>query len=461
MIKYGLMSKKAKNNRKWIIIAVFAVLALLIVLAVLKGKKSSSTEVATELVELRKIVETVSANGKIQPAKDVKISPYISGEVVELCVKEGDFVKKGEKLAKIDPEIYLRTYEKTEASLNTAQANEANANARLAQSKAQFNKSKLDFDRNTTLWQKKVISDAEYETAKSSYEVADSEVEAARENLKSSKFQVSSALASLKEAKENLNRTTIYAPNDGTVSKLSVEVGERVTGASQFSAGTEIMRIANLDVLEVNVEVNENDIVRVSLFDTAIIEVDAYLNRKFKGLVTEIATSANTDGVSVDQITNFDVKIKMLKNSYADLIIEDAKISSPFRPGMSATVEIETERVVNVPTVSIQAVTTRADTTGRKKTAREIREESKLQKDKGVKNDDEVIEYVFLYRDGLAILQKVETGIQDNTYIVVTEGLNDGDEVIVAPYRAVSKTLMNNDEVKKVDKSDLFKTTNK
>ncbi len=454
------MSKNRKNTRTWIIISILVLLVVLIVFAVLKGKRSSSTEVTTEFVELRKIVETVSANGKIQPAKDVKISPYISGEVVELFVKEGDFVNKGQKLAKIDPEMYLRTYEKTEASLKTSQANEANARARLVQSKSQFTKSKLDFDRNTELWQKNVISDADYESAKSTYEVAQADVEAAEESLKSSQFQVSSAKASLKEAKENLNRTSIYAPNDGTVSKLNIEVGERVTGASTFSAGTEIMRIANLDVLEVNVEVNENDIVRVSLMDTAVIEVDAYLNRKFKGLVTEIATSANTEGVSADQVTNFDVKIRMLKDSYADLIMDNAKISSPFRPGMSATVEIETETVVNVPTIEIQAVTTRADTTGRKKSVLEKREESRLKKEKGVDNDDEIIEYVFLYKDGLAKLVQVKTGVQDNTYIEITEGLSDGDEVIVSPYRAVSKTLMNNDEVMKVDKSDLFASDN-
>jgi len=450
----------AKNKKQlWIIIAIVAVVAIITVLAINKSKKSGSTKVATEIVESRKIVETVSANGKIQPAKDIKISPYISGEVVELFVKEGDFVNKGEKLAKIDPEIYLRAYEKTEASLKTYQANEANANARLSQSKSQFIKSELDFKRSKTLHDKNVISDSEFENARASYDVAEADVEAAKESYKSAKFQVSSAKASLKEAKENLNRTTIYAPNDGTVSKLSVEVGERVTGASQFSAGTEIMRIANLDILEVNVEVNENDIVRVTLLDTALIEVDAYLNREFKGIVTEIATSANTIGVSADQVTNFDVKIKMLKDSYSDLIKSNAAISSPFRPGMSATVEIETETAGNILTIAIQAVTTRADTSGRRKSAKEKREEERLSKEKGVKKDNEKIdEYVFVYEDGKAILKKVSTGIQDNTFIEITEGLEVGDEVIIAPYRAVSKTLKNNDEVEKVEMEDLFKS---
>ncbi len=451
------MANKSNKKQIWIVIGIIIVISIIVVLAINKNKNAGSIKVSTELVELRKVVETVSANGKIQPAKDIKISPYISGEVIELFVKEGDFVVKGEKLAKIDPEIYLRVYERTEASLKTTEANRASSKARLAQSKAQYSKAKLDFNRSKTLWDKNVISDAEFESAQSSFDIAGSEVEAASESYKSSNFQVSSAQASLKEARENLNRTTIYAPNDGTISKLIIEVGERVTGASQFSAGTEIMRIANLDVLEVNVEVNENDIVRVNLFDTAVIEVDAYLNKEFKGLVTEIATSANTVGVSADQVTNFDVKIRMLKDSYADLIKPNAAISSPFRPGMSATVEIETETAPNILTVAIQAVTTRADTSGREKSAREKREEDILEKDKGVSSDKAVVEYVFVYVDGKAELRKVTTGIQNNTFIQITEGLKAGDEVIVAPYRAVSKTLKNNDEVEKVDKKDLFK----
>ncbi|MDG1902710.1 MAG: efflux RND transporter periplasmic adaptor subunit [Bacteroidales bacterium] len=451
------MTKSKK--RVWLIISIVLVVTVITVLAIKKGNNSNSIKVATEFVELRKIVETVSANGKIQPAKDIKISPYISGEVVELYVKEGEFVKKGYKLARIDPEIYLRAYEKTEASLNTSQANQANSKARLSQSKAQFVKSELDFKRSKTLWEKKVISDSDFETAKSNYDVSKADVAAAEESYRSSQFQVSSAKASLKESKENLNRTTIYAPNDGTVSKLSVDVGERVTGASTFSAGTEIMRIADLEVLEVNVEVNENDIVRVNLLDTAIIEVDAYLNRDFKGLVTEIATSANTIGVSADQVTNFDVKIKMLKTSYEDLIKSDAAISSPFRPGMSATVEIETETAVNIKTIAIQAVTTRADTSGRMKTAKEKREEERLSSEKGIgSSTDKIEEYVFVYEEGKAKLRKVKTGIQDNKYIEVTEGLKVGDEIIVAPYRAVSKTLKNNDNVEIVKKDELFKS---
>ena len=446
----------AKSPKKiiWTLVGA-VVLIIIIVLAVKKGKSSEAKKVAVEKVMRRNIVETVSANGKIQPAKDVKISPYISGEVVALYVKEGEFVKKGQKLAKIDPKIYISSFQQAQAAVKTAEANRANAKARLAQSQAQYTKSKLDFERSEKLWKKQVISDADFDAARSTYLVAKAEVKAAEESYKASQFQVNSAKAKLSEAQENLNRTTIYAPNDGTVSKLSVEVGERVTGASQFSAGTEIMRVANLDVLEVNVEVNENDIVQVAMNDTALIEVDAYLNRKFKGIVTEIATSANTTGVSADQVTNFDVKIRMLKSSYADLIRPQNPIPSPFRPGMSATVEIQTKRADHVLAVPIQAVTTRADSTGRIRTALEKREEKKTKKKVDVvKKKTE--EYVFLYKDGVAKLQKVETGIQDNMYIEIKKGVKEGEEVITAPYRLVSKLLRNGDKVKKVPKKELF-----
>lgn len=452
----------SKKKKLWLIIAAAVVLIIIVVLVIQKSKKSGSTKIAIETAEMRTIVETVSANGKIQPAIDIKISPYISGEVVELYVKEGDFIEKGKILAKIDPEIYISTYERIEAAYKTAQANEANAKARIAQSKAQFTKASLDYDRSKTLFEKEVISQADFDAATSAFQVAEADVEAAQESFRSAQFQVSSAKASLKEARENLNRTSIYAPNDGTISMLSIEVGERVTGASQFSAGTEIMRIANLDILEVNVEVNENDIVRVTLFDTAIIEVDAYLDKEFKGLVTEIATAANTIGVSADQVTNFDVKIMMLKDSYEDLIKPNSPIPSPFRPGMSATVEIETETQYGILTVPIQAVTTRADTTGRVKSARERREDSKAgDKDDETKEKKDIHEYVFVYVDGLAKLRKVKTGIQDNMNIQITEGIEDGEEIIIAPYRAVSKTLKNDDKVEKVDKDDLFKGEDK
>ncbi|MBS4056042.1 MAG: efflux RND transporter periplasmic adaptor subunit [Bacteroidales bacterium] len=456
-----------KGNKKWYFIIGGVLVALVIILVVAKKRNQHVTEVSAEASMNRTIVETVAANGKIQPALDVKISPYISGEVVSLFVREGAFVNKGDILAKIDPTIYLSNLEQVEANVNSTRANMANAKARVAQAEAQHTKAKLDFDRNEKLYKQQVISDADWDGVRSSFKVSAAELEAAQESFKATQFQVQNSEAALKEARENLKRTSIYAPNDGTVSKLSVEEGERVTGASQFSAGTEIMRIANLDRMEVKVEVSENDIPRVKLNDTCLIEVDAYLNRKFKGFVTEIATSANTTGVSADQVTNFEVKIMMIKDSYSDLINESKSISSPFRPGMSATVEIQTKQLVNVLSVPIQAVTTRSDTTegrrfGKKKTETTDSTETETKVNSTESKQKEVTkEYVFVLENDKVRLQEVKTGIQDNTYIQILEGVEAGAMVVTGPYKAVSKSLKNGDQVKKVEKNMLFESNKK
>jgi HlyD family secretion protein len=455
------MTAPKSKKKLWLIIAGVIVLVIIIVLAVLKGKNNEGTKVATEKVVRRSITQTVSANGKIQPEKDIKISPYISGEVIDLLVKEGDQVKKGDLLAKIDPEIYVSMYDQSVAALNTQKANEANARARLAQLKAQYENARLTYERQQKLFNQNVISQAEFDQAKASYEVAKAQVTAGEEDINASQFMVKSSEAGLKKANEDLTKTAIFAPNDGTVSKLGVEKGERVTGASQFSSGTEIMRVANLNEMEAQVEVNENDIVRVTMGDTALIEVDAYLNRKFKGIVTEIATSANTSGVSVDQVTNFNVKIHLLKESYQDLLDSTRPDYSPFRPGMSTTVEIETETAKNVLTVPIQAVTTRMAEDSLKK-LNEKNTSSKNQGDEEVqmvtsqKKNEGIQECIFLYVDGKAVKRDVKTGIQDNTYIEILSGLKGNEEIITAPYSAVSKTIKDGDEVKKVDKKDLF-----
>lgn len=455
------MSVKISKKKMWIIIAVVAVIAIIVIAAIVKGKGNEGTKVATEKVMKRTIIQTVSSNGKIQPEKDIKISPYISGEVVELYVKEGDQVQKGYLLAKIDPEIYISQFDQSEASVNTQKANLANSKARLAQVKAQFENARLSYDRQEKLFQQNVISKAEYDQAKSAFQVAQAQVTAGEEDIKASEFMVKNSEAALKRSKEDLTRTAIFAPNDGTVSKLSVLKGERVTGASQFSSGTEIMRIANLHEMEAQVQVNENDIVRVSMGDTALIEVDAYLNRKFKGVVTEIATSANSTGVSVDQVTNFNVKIHIIKDSYKDLLEGKPADFSPFRPGMSCTVEIQTESANNVLTLPIQAVTTRLT----KDSLDKINEENKSKTKDGdheievvstTKKSDKIQECVFILSDGTAKKIDVKTGIQDNTYIQIISGLKDGDEIITAPYSAVSKGLKDGDKVKKVDKKDLF-----
>jgi len=453
-------------KNKWIIIIAVLVVSMLVVLVVLKNKGllggDKTTKVTAEEVSLQTIIETVTANGKIQPEKDIKVSPFIGGEVIELTVKEGDQVISGQLLAKIDPKAYQTAFTRSEAALNSQKAAVANAKASVAQAQAEFIQNELDYKRNQGLWKKQVISNADFEKVKAAFEVSKSRVDAAKENLKSAEFQVKSSEASLKEARENLTRTAVFAPQDGTVSLLSVEKGERVQGASQFSAGTELMRIANLKNMEVHVEVNENDIVRVSIGDTCIIEVDAYLKDKFKGLVTEIATSANTQGTSADQVTNFDVKILMLGDSYKYLADNKPESFSPFRPGMSASVDIQTEVRKNVPCIEIAAVTTRDDTTGRKLTSYERRKKAKEKKQDAQEDvEKEVKEYVFVYQDGVAVMREVKTGIQDNKFIEVQSGLKEGEMVITGPYSAVSKVLKNRDHVEKTSKDKLFEEEEK
>jgi len=455
-----MASKKSK--KKIAIIAGIALLVILIIVVVLvKNQRNEGIKVTSEKVAKRTIIQTVSANGKIQPEKDIKISPYISGEVVELMVKEGAQVHAGDLLAKIDPEIYVSAYDQSTAALNSQRANEANARARLAQTKAQYENAKQTFDRQEKLFKQSVISQAEFDQAKSTYEVAKAQVEASEQDINASGYQVKSSEAGLKRAKEDLTRTAIFAPNDGTVSKLSVEKGERVTGASQFSSGTEIMRIANLNEMEAQVEVNENDIVRVKLGDTALIEADAYLNRKFKGIVTEIATSANSTGTSVDQVTNFNVKIHILKDSYKDLLDLVHPDYSPFRPGMTTTVEIQTETAKDVLSVPIQAVTTRVakdslDKFNAKGNKEKTDGDDKTEIVSSKKKTGEIQECVFVLENGTAKKVNVKSGIQDNTYIQILSGLKEGQEIISGPYSAISKNLKDKDKVNKVDKKDLF-----
>jgi HlyD family secretion protein len=450
---------KKKKIIRWSIVGGILLIVLLVFL-----KKSGvigpnkDIKVTTELSKKRSIVETVTANGKIQPETEVIINPDASGEIVDIFVKEGGQVKKGDLLAKIKPDIYESTYDRMEAAVSAQYATLANAKARLSQTEAQFITAELNYKRNQKLWEQKVISDAEWEGITSQYKVAKAEVEAAKQSVVGAEFGVKSAQAGSKEAKENLYKTAVYAPMDGTISKLTKEKGERVAGASQFSAGTEIMRIADLQYMEVRVNVNENDVVKISLSDTAIVEVDAYPNRKFKGVVTSIANSATlsaTGSFSADQVTNFEVKIRILPESYSDLIPEDKPYLSPFRPGMSAAVEIITEKVDNALCVPVQSVTTRDDTSTSVKVvvAKNIGEDSSKNKKDKSKN---YIEYVFVYENGKAVLKKVKTGVQDNMYIQITEGLSENAEVISGPFNVISKELINGTKVVKVDKSALY-----
>jgi HlyD family secretion protein len=443
-----------KKNKllKYLLLTV-AVLIIFMIIGKKKGwiGQKELTTVSVEKSAIRSLTETVSANGKVQPEVEVKITPDVSGEVVELYIKEGEKVEKGQLLAKINPNIYASAVERMAAALNSAKASLANAKARMVQTESQFTKAEASYKRNKKLADDGTISASDFEAAQSAYEVAKAEVDAARENVAGSEYNIKSSEAALKEAKDNLLKTSIFAPVSGTVSKLSIEKGERVVGTSQM-AGTEMMRIANLNEMEVSVDVNENDIIRVHLSDTAVIDIDSYLDRKFKGIVTEMGNSANTSGMSTDQVTNFPVKIRILRDSYKELIPKDQPHLSPFRPGMSATVEIQTKRADNVITIPIQSVTTR-DTT--KKSAR-LSASRQGEKQEDQKKDEKVLECVFVVKNGVAELRNVTTGIQDNTYIEIKSGLKQGEEVVNGPYSAIAKKLKHGDPVKVVPKDQLF-----
>jgi len=416
-----------KSNK--ILKILLPVAVLLIIFAVIGKKKgwfgkALTVKVAVENVENRTIVETITANGKIQPEKEVKISPDVSGEIVELTIKEGDQVEKGQLLLRIKPDTYISQKDRSLAAISSARA-------RLAQSEAQFTQAQLSFKRNKQLFKEQTISKSDYEQAEASYTVAKAEVDAA-------KYAVVSAEASVKEANENLIKTSIYAPMSGTVSMLLVELGERVAGTN-LMAGTELLRVADLSRMEAQVEVNENDIVKVNLGDTALIEVDAYLDKKFKGIVTEIANSAKTTGVSADQVTNFDVKILVLPESYQELI--DAGDTNPFRPGMSTSVDIQTDSKSDIITVPIQSVTTRSDTT----------------KNSGTPSDKDIRTIVFITDGKYALAKDVKTGVQDNNYIEILSGVKLNDRVISAPFSAISKKMSDSTLIEVVKKEELFK----
>ena len=421
-----------KKNRSLLIISGITVLAIIVAVV---GKKKGwfgkelTYKVAVEKGAYRTIIETVNANGKIQPATEVKLAPDVSGEIVELHVREGDYVPAGKLLVKIKPDVYISARDRAMAAVHSAKA-------RLAQAEAQFVQARLSYERSKKLFEQKTISSSDFEKAEASYKSARAEVDAAR-------YSLLSAQASLKEAEENLVKTRIYAPMPGIVTRLNVEKGERVVGTSMM-AGTELLRIADLSKMEALVEVNENDIIRVKKGDTAIVEVDAYLGDKFKGVVTEIANSASSTGVSVDQVTSFDVKILLLRDSYKHLVSETNP--EPFRPGMSATVDIQTRRKEHAFSVPIQAVTTRKDTTGSQQEGTSV-----LPTDQ-----EETKEVVFVVEKPLALMREVKTGIQDDNYIEILSGITPEDLVVVAPYSAIAKKLKDSTHVEIVPQKELF-----
>ncbi len=424
-----------KNKALYILLAV----TLLAIILAAVGKKAGwfgkelTYKVAVEKGKYRTIIETVSANGKIQPETEVKLAPDVSGEIVELNVKEGDYVHAGDLLVRIKPDVYISARDRAAAAVHSAKA-------RLAQAEAKFVQARQSYERSKKLYEQQTISEADFENAESTFKMAKADVDAAR-------FSLLSAEASLKEAEENLIKTKIYAPMSGTVSKLNVEKGERVVGTSMM-AGTEMLRIADLSTMEVLVEVNENDIIRVRTGDTAVVEVDAYLGDKFKGIVTEIANSATTSGISVDQVTSFNVKVRLLRDSYKHLITETNP--NPFRPGMSATVDIQTDRKEHALSVPIQAVTTRIDTLSSGEDEEVILTE-----------EERIKEVVFVVEDEYALQREVETGIQDDNFIEIKSGITDQDDVVVAPYNVIAKKLRDSTRVEVVPKKELFKVKKK
>jgi HlyD family secretion protein len=444
--------------KKIIWLTITGITLIIIIFSLKKCGAVAVTDVSAELPAKRNITEIVSANGKIQPEVEVKISSDVSGEIIEMLVKEGDAVKKGQLLCRIKPDTYESALDRVNASVNSSKANLQNTKAQLEQAKANYASSQASFNRNKKLFEQNAISPQEFETSKAQYESALATVKAAEETVKAAEFNINSAEASLKEANENLSRTMIYSPVDGTVSILNVEKGERVQGVQGFQ-GTEIMKLANLNEMEVNVEVNENDIIKVKKGDTSLIEVDAYRDKKFKGIVTEIANSANTTGVTADQVTNFSVKIRILQESYASMI--SGLNNSPFRPGMSAAVEIQTKKINNALSLPIMAVTTRIDSSQIKKNENkemnaDVEISNDLEEKQKSKEAPKPEEVVFIYLDGKVKQVKVKTGIQDNDYIHIISGITEKDQVITAPYGAVSKKLKDGMVVNLKERESLF-----
>ncbi|HBI01365.1 MAG TPA: efflux RND transporter periplasmic adaptor subunit [Flavobacterium sp.] len=422
------MSKKVIYTFLGIAVGLIILLIVLSKTGVI-GNKNKGKEVETAAVNEMTIIETVSATGKIQPETEIKISSEVSGEIIELPIKEGQLVKKGDLLVRINPDLYT-------SSLNRSVAGLSNTKAGLSQADATFKEAQANYNRNKTLFDKGIISKSEWDRVVATFEGAQAAKQAAY-------YGVQSAAATVTEAKDNLGRTTIYAPADGTVSLLSVELGERVLGTQQMT-GTEILRVANLNNMEVEVDVNENDIVKVSVGDSTNIEVDAYLKKEFKGIVTSISNSAS-NAVTADQVTNFKVKVRILKESYMDLLEGKPDSYSPFRPGMTATVDIITKRKEKVIAVPISAVVMKSDTLSSNKV--EVKPEEGDNTEAVVQKTDKKLECVFVKDGDKARIRIIKTGIQDDSNIEVIQGLKKGDVVIVGPYTTVTKDLNSGDLV--------------
>jgi HlyD family secretion protein len=448
------MNKKLK----WLIIIIVIVVGALIGLnkAGIIGGGDEGTKVATEKASVRNITEIVTASGKIFPEVEVKVSPDIAGEIVALNVAEGDTVRKGQVLASIYGDIYASQRDQAAAMVSQSEAQVGNSSAQLGALQATLDQTEAAYKRQKTLLDQKVISASEFEQAQQAWLSAKANFEAAKQSIKANQANVQSAQASLTKAQKDVSRATIIAPMDGVVSLLSVKKGERVAGNS-FNVGTEMMRIADLSSIEVQVDVGENDIPKVKLGDTALIEVDAFNNRKFKGIVYKIAnplTSSTASLSSSTQVTNYQVHIRLLQDSYKDLIVTGQPF--PFRPNMSASADIQTKTNKNVLAVPLNAVTTRDKNEGKESKGDDKNtDESKAE---SASSDDDIIEVVFVVqKDGIVRKKPVKTDIQDINYIQVTDGINAGDEIVTAPYDVVSKQLKDSSKVKVVSKEELLK----
>ena len=444
------------KTTKWIIIGSVLLLVVLVVMSKtgVFGKKEG-TKVTAEKAAKRTIIEVVNASGKVYPEVEVKVSPDISGEITELTVQEGDTVKKGQLLARIYADIYSIQRDQASFGMDQSKAQVANSKAGLDALQAQLDQAQKNYDMQKKLFDDKVISKSEFNVAEANFKTAKANYNAGVQNIKGVSASVQSAEASLNRANKDLGKTTIIAPMDGVVSLLNVKKGERVAGNS-FNVGTEILRIANMDKIEVRVDVGENDIPKVKLGDSALVTIDAYSDRKFKGLVTQIASSNNGASsqsalaATTNDVTQYKVYVRLLPESYMDLL---GKGVFPFRPGMSATADIQTKTQLNVLSVPINAVTTRDknDIVVNK----DDKETSDINAPAPSLDDLDVVVFV-LGADGKVKKVPVKTGIQDINYIEITEGLKEGDEVVTGPYDIVSKTLKDSVEVKKVDKKELF-----
>lgn len=429
------------KNRTWLWIGGLLVVAFIVVVLIVSSK-DTKTYVTLEKSEKRDLIETVTANGTIQPEIEVKISSEVSGEIIHLYIKEGDSVKKGDLLLQVNPDISESNVERAKASVNNARANLAASEARVAQSRARFAMAENLYKRNKKLFEDKVIAKSEFEQSEAEYLSAKGELEAAERAVDAARYTIKSLESTLSGEQKTLNRTSIFAPMDGIVSKLNVEQGERVVGTMQMT-GTELLRIADFRTMELSVDVGESDIIRVSVGDTAEIEVDAFDDRTFLGIVKEVANSAKSlgaAGASSDQVTNFEVKITLLQSSYEDLLKKYPGKASPFLPGMSGMADIRTTSAKNVISVPIEAVTLRAA------------KKDSTTKESG--DHDEKEEVVFVLEDGKAKMIPVKTGVQDSRYIQILEGVDENKDIISGPYSVVSRMLKDGDPVEEKKKGE-------